>query len=78
MGDKYDDKQELVMANLFGKPIDTSNVTTRHLKKMLEQAEAVKVMDELFTKKGSGYYQIYKIKAFRGIPRFFCLSAYTL
>lgn len=39
MGDKYDDKQNLVMANLFGKPIDTSNFTTRYFKKMLEQAQ---------------------------------------
>lgn len=39
MGDKYDSKQNLVMANLFGKPIDTSNFTTRYFKKMLTCAE---------------------------------------
>ena len=38
MGDKYDAKDDLVFANLFGKPVDTSNFTTRYFKKILEQA----------------------------------------
>jgi len=38
LGDKYDTKESLVFANLFGKPVDTSNFTTRYFKKMLEQA----------------------------------------
>jgi integrase len=38
MGDQYDAKENLVFANLFGKPVDTSNFTTRYFKKMLVQA----------------------------------------
>lgn len=38
MGDKYDSQGNLVFANLFGKPVDTSNFTTRYFKKMLVQA----------------------------------------
>lgn len=38
LGDKYYLKENLVFANLFGKPFDTSNFTTRYFKKMLVQA----------------------------------------
>lgn len=39
MGDKFDNKDSLVFANIVGRPIDTSNFTTRVFKRMLGQAE---------------------------------------
>jgi len=37
VGDMFDNKEDLVIASLTGKPVDTSNFTTRYFKKMLEQ-----------------------------------------
>ena len=39
MGDTYDSKGNLVFASLYGKPVDTSNFTSRYFKKMLVQAD---------------------------------------
>jgi len=38
MGDKFQNQDNLVMASLTGKSVDTSNFTTRYFKKMLVQA----------------------------------------
>ncbi|SFL43868.1 tyrosine-type recombinase/integrase [Pelosinus propionicus] len=39
LGDKFDNEEKLLFTNLWGKPVDTSNFTTRYFKKMLMQAE---------------------------------------
>ncbi len=39
LGDKYKNKYKLLFTNTWGKPVDTSNFTTRYFKKMLAQAE---------------------------------------
>ena len=39
LGDKFKNQYELLFTNTWGKPIDTSNFTTRYFKKMLLQAE---------------------------------------
>ena len=38
MGDKFDNKEGLVFANIAGNPVDTSNFTKRVFKRMLGQA----------------------------------------
>lgn len=39
LGDKFDNEENLLFTNLWGKPVDTSNFTSRYFKKMLMQAE---------------------------------------
>lgn len=39
LGDKFNNKESLLFTNLWGKPVDTSNFTSRYFKKMLMQAE---------------------------------------
>ncbi|MEG6586711.1 tyrosine-type recombinase/integrase [Dendrosporobacter sp. 1207_IL3150] len=39
LGDKFENQYKLLFTNTWGKPVDTSNFTTRYFKKMLAQAE---------------------------------------
>ncbi|MBP2660017.1 MAG: integrase family protein [Firmicutes bacterium] len=39
LGDKFDNEENLLFTNLWGKPVDTSNFTSRYFKKMLMQAQ---------------------------------------
>jgi Site-specific recombinase XerD len=39
LGDKFMNQFDLLFTNSYGKPVDTSNFTTRYFKKMLAQAE---------------------------------------
>lgn len=39
LGDKFDNKESLLFTNIWGKPVDTSNFTSRYFKKMLMKAE---------------------------------------
>lgn len=38
LGDKYDNKENLIFTNMFGKPVDTTNFTERYFKRMVRQA----------------------------------------
>jgi integrase len=39
LGDKFDNEEKLLFTNLWGKPVDTSNFTSRYFKRMLMQAQ---------------------------------------